>query len=262
MNVAVQGTQIYVEDQGAGPPTVFLHGNPDSSILWRGLIAEMKSSFRCLAPDLPGFGHSGIPAGFGCTLPEMADFMDDLVSALGISKPVNLVVHDFGGPYGLAWAVKYPEKVRRIAIFNTNFFSDYKWHSWARIWRTPLLGELSMAMMNWPAFNSMMRKNAPGVSEEHIRETYSLITPRMKSMVLKLYRATNPQNFKGWETDYSALSRHVPVCVLWGDRDPYISPSFAERFGAEKVWHFPQYGHWLPAEAPKEVAARLIEFFA
>ncbi len=262
MNVSVQGAQIYLEDKGAGAPTLFLHGNPDSSILWRAVIAEMKPAFRCLAPDLPGFGRSGIPAEFGFTLPEMADFMEQLLAAAGIGKPVNLVVHDFGGPYGLAWAVKYPEKVRRIAICNTNFFSDYKWHSWARIWRTPVLGELSMVMMNWRAFHSMMLKNAPGLTEEHIQETYSLISPRMKSMVLQLYRATDPESFRGWEDDYLALARHVPVCVLWGDRDPYISPGFAERFGAQKVWHFAEYGHWLPAEAPKETAARLAEFLA
>jgi pimeloyl-ACP methyl ester carboxylesterase len=261
MNIKVQNATIFVEDQGQGTPTLFLHGNPDSWILWRGIMGEMKSRFRCLAPDLPGFGHSEVPSGFGCSLPEMAEFIDQLVSAAGVSKPLNLVVHDFGGPYGLAWAVKFPEKVRRIAVFNTNFFSDYRWHSWARIWRTPVLGELSMAAMNWRAFHSMMHKNAPGLSEEHIKETYATITPGMKKMVLQLYRATNPQNYRGWEDQYLALAKRVPVCVLWGDRDPYISPAYAKRFAAQKIWHFPDYGHWLPAEAPKETAACIAEFF-
>ena len=262
MNVTVQNASIYVEDQGSGTPTLFLHGNPDSSILWRGVIGELKSRYRCIAPDLPGFGHSDVPAGFKYSLGEMANFVDDLLKALQVNQPLNLVVHDFGGPYGLAWAVKHPDKVRAIAVTNTNFFSDYQWHYWARIWRTPLLGELSMMTMNWPTFHASMRKGSPAMSEEHIRQTYQLLTPKTKKMVLQLYRTTNPESYKGWEDQYLELAKRVPVCVLWGDRDPYISSRYAERFAGRKVWHYPGNGHWLAVEAPQEVSARLLEFFS
>jgi pimeloyl-ACP methyl ester carboxylesterase len=100
------------------------------------------------------------------------------------------------------------------------------------------------------------------VSNEHLRETYALITPATKKMILRLYRAADPENFKGWEEGLLQLSRHVPSCVLWGDRDPYIASTFAKRFGAQKIFHYPDHGHWLPLEAPQEVSARLIEFFA
>ena len=63
-----------------------------------------------------------------------------------MTAPIDLVVHDFGGLFGLAWAVRHPERVRRLAILNTMFFPDYRWHFWARVWRTPLLGELSLAV--------------------------------------------------------------------------------------------------------------------
>jgi pimeloyl-ACP methyl ester carboxylesterase len=261
MNVTVQGKSIFVDEQGSGTPTLFLHGNPDSSILWRDVIAGMKSRFRCIAPDLPGFGHSDVPAGIKFSLDEMADFIDQLLIALKVSEPVNLVVHDFGGPFGLAWAVKHPQKVRAIAVMNTNFFSDYKWHYWARIWRTPVLGELSMMTMTWWPFHAAMRKSSPAMPEEHIRQTYERITPKMKKTALQLYRATNPKNYEGWEEQYLALAKRVPVCVLWGDRDPYIAPAYAERFGARTVWHFSENGHFLPVEAPREVAGRLLEFF-
>jgi pimeloyl-ACP methyl ester carboxylesterase len=261
MVLQVQGASIYVEDQGSGSPTLFLHGNPDSSILWRGIISRMKSNFRCIAPDLPGFGHSGIPAGFKYSLAELGQFIDDLVTALNIREPLNLAMHDFGGPYGLAWAVKHPQKVRRLAIMNTIFFSDYHWHSWAKIWRTWPLGELSMAITTWPAFRMMMKKNAPKLGEEHLRETYARFTPRTRRMVLDLYRATDPANYRGWEDELLQLTASVPALVLWGDRDSYVSPGYAERFGAKQVIHYPEYGHWLAAENPEDVARRLSEFF-
>lgn len=262
MNLTVQNATIFMKDQGSGPPTLFLHGNPDSSILWRGVIEEMKARFRCLAPDLPGFGHSSIPDGFDFSLESLAGFVNDLLDAAGITEPVNLVVHDFGGIYGLAWAVRHPERVRRMAIMNTNFFSDYQWHIWARIWRTRFLGELSMMSMTWGLFRSSMRKGSPAMSEEHMRDTYALLKWPVKKMVLQLYRATNPENYKGWEEKLPELTKRVPTCVLWGDRDPYIASTFAGRFGGQKVWHFAQNGHWLPVEAPKEVAEKIMGFFA
>lgn len=262
MNLTVQNATIFMKDQGSGPPTLFLHGNPDSSILWRDIIEEMKPRFRCLAPDLPGFGHSSIPPGFDYSLESMAAFINDLLYEAGITEPVNLVVHDFGGIYGLAWAVRHPERVRRMAIMNTNFFSDYEWHAWARVWRTRFLGELSMLSMNWPMFRSAMRKGSPQMSEAHMRETYALLKWPVRKMVLALYRATNPENYKGWEERLLEVTRRVPTCVLWGDRDPYIASTYAGRFGGQKVWHFAANGHFLPVEAPKEVAEKMMGFFA
>ncbi|MGE5321827.1 MAG: alpha/beta fold hydrolase [Actinomycetota bacterium] len=262
MNVAVQNASIFVEQQGAGQPTLFLHGNPDSSLMWQGVVGNMASHFRCIAPDLPGFGRSQLPENFDFQLEDMAAFIGDLISALKISEPLNLVVHDFGGPYGLAWAVKHPSRVRRLAIMNTIFFSDYKWHFWGKVWRSRPWGELSMSTMTWFAFHTSMKASNPKLPDAHIRRTYELFTPAVRRMVLRLYRAADPQRFRGWEERLIALIRRVPSCVLWGDRDAYVSPAYAERFGAERVWHFPENGHWLPVEDPKTVAARLSEFLA
>jgi pimeloyl-ACP methyl ester carboxylesterase len=262
VNVIVNGSNTHLEDEGSGPPALFLHGNPDSSILWRQVIKELKPRFRCLAPDLPGFGRSAFPQNFHGSLEEMAAFVDELLIVARVTEPINLVVHDFGGPYGLAWSVKNPSKIRRLAILNTIFTADYKWHFWGRIWRTPVLGELSMITMNRWTFRASMRRSSPGLSDEHLRETYALITPATKKMILRLYRAADPGRFKGWEEGLLQLTQHVPTCVLWGDRDPYVGSTFAERFGAQEIFHYPDYGHWLPVEAPREVSARLMEFFA
>lgn len=148
MSLAVEKVQVHLIDKGSGTPTLFLHGNPDSADLWTGVIAHLAQHYRCLAPDRPGFGRSKAPAQFNCSLNSMAQFVNSLVTALELTEPLNLVVHDIGGFYGLAWAVKHATKVKGIAIMNTIFFSDYRWHFWARIWRMPLIGEISMLFMN------------------------------------------------------------------------------------------------------------------
>src|SRR5713226_8944810 len=98
MTLTVRDVQVYLVDKGSGTPTLFLHGNPDSSDMWSGVIVPLSRHYRCLAPDLPGFGRSIAPADFDCSLDNLAGFVDDLMRAIGITQPVNLVVHDFGGP--------------------------------------------------------------------------------------------------------------------------------------------------------------------
>ncbi len=261
MELAVNNVNVYLVDRGSGQPILFLHGVPDTAELWSDVIAHLSTNYRCLAPDLPGFGRSIAPKNFDCSLANRADFIDELVKTIGIEVPLNLVVHDHGGPYGLAWAVKHPEKVNRIVITNTLFHSAYRWHIWARIWRTPLLGEMSMAMMNWPLYRWELRRGSRKLTLEHIRAAYSFVSPMMKRMVLRLYRATDPEVFIGWEDALLQLTARIPTMVLWGDHDPYIGKNFAERFGAQTVQHFPDCGHWLPKEAADEVSKRLIAFF-
>lgn len=261
MGLVVQNVNVYLIDKGSGPPILFLHGVPDTAELWSAVIADLSANYRCLAPDLPGFGRSLAPPDLNCSLENRANFIDELVEAVGITAPLNLVVHDHGGPYGLAWAVKHPEKVNRIVCMNTFFQSDYRWHMWARIWRTPLLGELSMAMMNWPLFLWEVRRGSRKLTREQIRHAYDFRSPMMKQAILRLYRATDPVVFVGWEDALLQLTARVPTLVLWGDHDPYISKHLAERFGAQVVQHFPDSGHWLPEEASDEVSKLLGEFF-
>jgi pimeloyl-ACP methyl ester carboxylesterase len=262
MAVTVQNANVYVVDEGAGPPTLFLHGVPDSSDVWSGVISRLKSRYRCLAPDLPGFGRSTAPEHFDCSLDNMARFVDGLVQAIGIVEPLNLVVHDFGGPFGLAWAIKHPEKVKHLAIMNTPFFSDYRWHFWARVWRTPVLGELSWQLMKRWVLTVEMKRGSRKLTVKQIHDTFALITPAMQRMILRLYRTTDPKNFKGWEDKLLQLTSRVPTCVLWGEHDPYIPKKFAPRFGAHSVHHFPESGHWVQAEEAEKVSAQLLEFFS
>lgn len=264
-SLLVQNVQVHMIDRGTGSPVLFLHGAPDSGEMWDGVMKNMERKYRCIAPDLPGFGRSTAPKDFRCTLDDMASFIDALVTAYAIPTPLDLVVTDFGATYGLSWVVAHPEKVRRLAITGgANFFSDYKWHPDGRMLRIPVLAEIMMSMMTYPMFENMMRKNAPGLSAEHVRRTYdaSLSKNETRRMMLKLYRSVNPKDFVGKEDRLVELTARIPTLVLWGDKDPFIASSFADRYGKAQVEHFPENGHWLAVEAPEVVASRLNAFFS
>ncbi len=261
--VTVGGGRVHFHEWGQGPTVLLLHGNPDSGRMWEAVARDLAADYRCVAPDLPGFGKSELPRDFSPSLQAMARFVEAFRAAANLGAPVDIVMHDFGGPFGLAWAIENPDKVRRMVVIDTVFFSDYRWHGWARIWRTPVLGELAMALMNRVGF-AMELKRGSGrrLDPEHIRQTWSLVTPTTKRLVLRLYRASDPANFAGWEDKLLALAQKRPTLAIWGDRDPYIAPRYAERFGARKVVHLPDVGHWPPVEAPRETAAHIRSFFA
>ena len=262
MFVVVRGAKVFLKDYGTGTPILFLHGNPDTADIWDSVISRLHQRYRCLAPDLPGFGRSGIPQPFDCSFEELGQCVHELLESISIAEPINLVAHDFGGAFALALAVQYPKKVRRIVLMNTPFFvADFRWHVWGKIWRTPVIGEMSMAMNNWPLFYWSVRRGSQNLTTEHIRRTYSSITPQMKQMVLRLYRAANLKDIRVWEPRMLSVTAQVPTLVLWG-KDPYIPSWVANRFGAREVKHFENCGHWVPEEAPEDVATELLKFFA
>jgi pimeloyl-ACP methyl ester carboxylesterase len=250
LRVEPPGARVRVT--GEGPPLVLLHGNPDTAEMWDPVAGRLADVRRCIAPDLPGFGGSDMPRGFDFSLEAMADWVQGVISGLGVQGAVDLAVHDFGGPYGLAWAVRYPHRVRRVIVSNTIFFANYRWHPWARVWRTPLLGEVSMLLMNRWVFRRELRKGGPGLPREHMDAAWARLRWRTRRAVLALYRATDPGNFAGWEEALLELCEERPFLVLWGQRDPYIGSEFARRFGSARVRMFPETGHWAALEAPDE----------
>lgn len=263
MFTEIQSAKIHFTDTGTGTPVLFLHGIPDSGAVWEQVVSVIGPAYRCIVPDLPGFGQSAVPRGFKVTLRDMAGFIDAFLAAVGIDEPVHLVVHDIGGPYGLSWAVSHPGKVRSIAIMNTVFQSEYRWHRYGRICRTPVLGELLQLLTTQSGLARALRSNSgtlkPG--RAYIAEVYRAFTGPVRKMVLQLYRGLDPAVFAGWDEQLRTLMSRVPSLVLWGDRDTYIGSGFAERFGAQTVWHFPDCGHWPMVEIPKVVAANLMRHF-
>lgn len=264
MFVEVNKAKIHFSDAGEGVPTIFLHGIPDSGAVWNEVIAAVSGGYRCIAPDLPGFGRSDVPQGFTVTLDDMADFVDAFLTAIGISQPIHLVVHDIGGPYGLAWAVRHPDRVRSIAIMNTVFQSEYRWHRYGRICRTPVLGELLQVCTSRSALARAMRRNSGEhkPTRAHIDATYDAFSSSVRRMVLRLYRGLDPEVFAHWDNQQRSLSASVPSLVMWGDRDSYIESGYANRFGARRVLHLTACGHWPMVEMPNTVSRHLLQLFA
>lgn len=249
--VTVGGATIAYVERGAGAPILMLHGSPDTHAMWQPVIDRLSEGARCIAIDLPGFGGSTLPADFSLSLDHMADFLHELAAALAFGEPVVLLTTDFGGHYGLAYAAKYPDEVRGVAVSNTNFFHDYRWHSFAQMYRMPGLGELLLATSNKKVIANTLKSYSPALPDSYLSDSFDagFGSAAVRRTILRMYRERDSADFVGWEDRWLAYAASKPVIVLWGDKDPFITPGYAERFGGE-VHHFAQYGHWLALEAP------------
>lgn len=261
-SVPVGAVLTRVAEAGEGEPVLMLHGNPDTHTVWADLAARLtrqpspsSRSLRCIAPDLPGFGGSVAPADFDCSLSAQSRYVAQLLDALSLER-VHLVVHDIGGMYGLAFASEHPERVLTLTIFNTLFHPDFRWHFWARMWRTPLVGELVMALGSRWLFVRETRKGSPGITVEHASAMWDAFTPETRRMVLRFYREMDPERFRGWDERLHQATAKIPTMVLWGDADPFTGPSAADRFGGE-VHRHADAGHWLMLDKPAEVASAI-----
>lgn len=245
----------YVAEAGEGPAVLLLHGSPDTHTVWSEIVVRLATRFRCIAPDLPGYGRSRAPDDFSCSLDNQAAFVRDLMAALELDR-VHLVVHDVGGTYGLAFATQEAPRLATLTIFNTNFFPDYRWHFWARVWRTRGLGELAMAITNRPMFVRELRRGSPRMPADYAAHVYQELTRSTKRMILRWYRAMDSEVYTGWDTRLLAATANTPKQVLWGDLDPFISSRTADRYGGE-VQHHAECGHWVMLEEPERSAATI-----
>ena len=121
----------YVE-VGSGDPIVFLHGNPTSSYLWRGIIPHVASLGRCIAPDLIGMGDSAKLAGSGpdaYRYVQHREYLDELLRLLDVGERVTLVGHDWGSALAFDWAVRHSGAVRGIAYMEA-IVAPLTWADW------------------------------------------------------------------------------------------------------------------------------------
>ncbi|MFP3960747.1 alpha/beta hydrolase [Actinomadura fulvescens] len=243
---------------------VFVHGNPGSGADWADLVRRVGAFAPAVAMDMPGFGSAAKVADFDYTVSGYAAHLEGVLAALGIAK-VHLVLHDFGGPWGLSWAAANSGRLASLTLVNTGVLMGYRWHYLARIWRTPLLGELFMATTTRVAFRALLRHGNPWrLPREFADRMYDDFDPGTKRAVLRLYRATSDPAGASAEWHQALKSCHCPVLVIWGAHDPYLPARLAQRqratFPQARVEVFPDSGHWPFIDDPRRFGATMLPF--
>lgn len=265
-DVVVSGVRSAVFDsgpRGRSDAVVFVHGNPGPMDDWEFALPSVASAARVVALDMPGFGRADRPRHFDFSPQGCARHLGGVLAQLGVSQ-AHLVLHDFGGAWGLAWALANPGAARSVTLINSVPLCRFRWHFFARIWQLPVLGELFQLSTTDAAIRTVMRRDNPSpLPEAFLERVLRYADMRQKFAVLKLYRAArDSQAFVDMVPPLRALD--LPACVIWGESDPYLMPEHAESFVAAfprcALTRLPGLGHWPFIDDPAAVLEVLLAF--
>lgn len=233
-------------------PAFLVHGNPDTSRLWRRVVDELGSyEGEIVAADLPGFAAAA-PEGFPATKEAYVEWIVEQLEGLGGN--VDLVGHDWGSLLVQRVASIRPDLLASVACGGAAVDVDYPWHPLAQVWQTPGAGEKYMEEELTAEFGiEHLVEN--GVPREDAEQNMWL-TPHGKTTILKLYRSAVDIGAE-WQPDLEQLE--VPAMVIWGRTDPYVPLEFGERLAERMKGELVvlECGHWWPFERPAETAEAL-----
>jgi pimeloyl-ACP methyl ester carboxylesterase len=285
--VPANGVNLHTSITGAGETIVLLHGFPEFWYCWRDVM-EALPGYRIVAPDLRGYNESDKPEGV-----EHYTMRKLMADAAGLIEqvaegPATLVGHDWGG--AIAWVVAAfrPGLVRRLIIVNAPHPSIFT----REILSNPEQQKASQYMhaLSSPGAEARfsanhfaelkramgMRRWEPAVLARY-EEAWS--KPGALTAMLNYYRAmaVKPPDFSKGEPPLEGLRPadlaripniriHTPTLVIWGERDHALLTGnllgLEEYVPGLRIHRIPDASHWVPAEAPEEVARLIREFCA
>jgi haloalkane dehalogenase len=270
------GLRYHYLDEGRGEPVVMVHGNPTWSFYFRALVEGLRDRYRVIAPDHIGCGLSDKPGDerYAYTLGGRVDDLEALLEHLGLRANLTLVLHDWGGMIGMAYAHRHPERVKRLVVLNTAAFlmppgKKLPWSLW--LCRAPVLGALlvrglnvfSRAAVRWCSVRPLPAEVraaylAPYDTWGHRTAVHRFVQDiplRPGDRAYDLVKAVQ---------DGLDRFRAVPMLICWGERDFVFDDHFlAEwrcRFPEAEVHSFPEAGHFVLEDAGPEVLALVRDF--
>jgi haloalkane dehalogenase len=249
----VDGLRLAHIDEGEGAPVIFMHGEPTWSFLWRKVIPPVRDAgFRCIAPDLAGFGGSDKPTDIGWySYDRHTELAASLLEDLDL-RGATIVVHDWGGPIGLRLAVEHAERIERIVILDTGLFTGHQrmtdaWTAFRdfveRTEDLPIGFLVRGACKHDPGDEVIAAYDAPypDAASKAGARAFPLLIPRTPD---------EPGAAAGQRVQDSLREDKRPKLVLWADSDPILPPNVGVRF-AEAVG--------APAPRPIEDASHFLQ---
>jgi haloalkane dehalogenase len=228
--------------------------------MWAPAMAALSAAGRrCVAPDLYGLGDSTAeaPTTFEGNLEALGEF----VTELDLER-VALVVHDWGGFVGLAWACDHPDQVEALAISATGFFSDGKWHGMAEGIRGEQ-GEELLAAMTREGFAALMQAAGADFDADELDAYWAPFeTGRGQRATLDFYRSMDFEKLEPYQGRLGGLG--VPTLLLWGADDEFAPLAGAQRFEREipgsKLVAVEDAGHFVIDQQRERSVRELVEF--
>lgn len=264
----VNGQQLHYIDEGEGDTLLFIHGTPSWSFEYRNVIQRLKTDFRCIAIDHIGFGLSDKPEEYDYTPLNHSKTLERFILDRDLQN-LTLVVHDFGGPIGLNFAIDHPDRVDRLVILNSWLWSsknDPGFAKMSKLLKSPLLPFL-YKQLNFSPRVILPRSYGDHKPGRRLLKQYTkpFAGSKQRNGVLAFARSLlkdQPWFEELWNRKETIS--HKPTLLLWGMKDPVIPPKNLARFEAgfsdSTTVKFNTSGHFPQDEEPEKVAEAIRTF--
>jgi pimeloyl-ACP methyl ester carboxylesterase len=268
----VNGLKVFYREAGAAdaPALLLLHGFPSSSHMFRDLIPLLFDRFHIVAPDLPGFGQSAMPArgGFNYTFDNIADVIDRFTEVIGLNR-FAIYVFDYGAPTGFRLAARHPDRVTAIISQNGNAYQEGLSDGWTPIrayWQNPsqanrdtLRAFLTPETTRWQYTHGVADETAVSPDGWSLDNFY-LARPGADDIQLDLF-GDYKSNVALYPVFQNYFRTHKPpFLAVWGKNDPFFLPAGAEAFKRDipgAVIRFFDTGHFALETHAGEIAAAI-----
>lgn len=266
----LEAGQMHYLDEGSGEVILFVHGTPTWSFVWRQQIKSLSRQYRCIAPDHLGFGLSDKPINFSYTPAAHAKNLEALIYHLQL-RNITLVVHDFGGPVGMQYALRHPENVKNLVVLNSWMWSLEEEKQINKISKF-MSGGIGRFLYLQVGFSARLllprgyhqRKNIPKDIHTHYLKPLSTSSDRLGTwQFAKALHEANPYFKSLWEQREKL--RRIPKLILWGEKDSLLPLHFLDKwktaFPEAKVVRI-EAGHFLQEEKGGEVTEQIKKVLA
>ncbi len=268
--------KMHYLDEGKGKPVVMLHGNPSWSFYYRNLALALRDNSRVIAPDHIGCGLSDKPGDdrYEYTLKNRVEDIEFLLDSLGVKEKITLVVHDWGGMIGMAYAVRHPERIEKLVILNTGAFflpAGKSFPPALRLCRTPL-GAAFIRGLNAFARGAAWAGCKRRRMGSELRRAYAAPYNTWANRIATL-RFVEDIPLAPGDKAYSVVAETqeklnslstLPMLICWGMRDfvfdRYFLEEWTRRFPGAEIHSFSDCGHYILEDAQKEVIPLIKNF--
>ncbi|OWK40871.1 alpha/beta fold hydrolase [Fimbriiglobus ruber] len=272
---AVQGRKVFYREAGdpKHPTVLLLHGFPTSSHMYRNLIPLLADRFHVVAPDLPGFGFTDVPARseFQYTFDNLAKVIEGFTDVVGL-KRYAMYVFDYGAPVGFRLALARPERVTAIISQNGNAYEEglsADWDPLQKYWRDPTAAnrEVIRAFLTPEAVKWQYTHGVPDETlvapESYTLDSALLARPDVDEIQLDLFLnyASNVALYPKFQEYFR--TKRPPLLAIWGKHDPFFLPAGAEAYRRDipaADVRFLDTGHFALETHAGEIAAAIRGF--
>jgi pimeloyl-ACP methyl ester carboxylesterase len=276
--VSIGGHQMHTLDEGTGPSVLMVHGNPTWSFYYRNLVLALRENHRVVVPDHIGCGLSEKPplADYPYTLQRRVDDLEALVDSLDLGDQITLVLHDWGGMIGMSWAVRHPERIKRIVLLNTAAFpmpTSKRLPFTLSLVRNTALGAFLVNRMNAFAVGATFMASTRKKLSRPIRKAYcapyDTAANRIATLRFVQDIPLSPAD-PSWHVVADTAAKldqfkSTPALICWGAKDFVFDDHFLkewqERWPHAQTHRFADCGHYVLEDAPEEIISHVKTFF-